>query len=64
MNLKPLRWGFRPETGRITALMMMGRQFPPEIQPGSQGKEKALMNAKAEFVRFMKEDFSAADLTS
>ena len=55
-----------PETGRITALMMMGEAnfLSPKSSLVRKAKKKALMNAKAEFVRFMKEDFSAADLTA
>ena len=54
------------ETGRITALMMMGEAnfLSPKSSLVRKAKKKALMNAKAEFVRFMKEDFSAADLTA
>ena len=55
-----------PENGRITALMMMGEAnfISPKSSLVRKAKKKALMNAKAEFVRFMKEDFSAADLTA
>ena len=53
-----------PETGRITALMMMGEaNFLSRNLAWFERQRKSLMNAKAEFVRFMK-DFSAADLTT
>ena len=55
-----------PETGKIVALMMMGEAnfLTPKSSLVRKAKKKALMNAKAEFVRFMKEDFVAADLVS
>ena len=55
-----------PETGKIVALMMMGEAsfLAPKSSLVRKAKKKALMNAKAEFVRFMKEDFVAADLAS
>jgi len=55
-----------PETGKIVALMMMGEAsfLAPKSSLVRKAKKKALMNAKAEFVRFMKEDFVAADLVS
>lgn len=55
-----------PETGKISALMMMGEAnfLSPKSSLVRKAKKKALMNAKAEFVRFMKEDFSAADFTA
>ena len=45
---------------------MMGEAnfLSPKSSLVRKAKKKALMNAKAEFVRFMKEDFSAADLTA
>ena len=55
-----------PETGRISALMMMGEAnfLSPKSSLVRKAKKKALMRAKAEFVRFMKEDFAAADLVA
>ena len=55
-----------PETGKIVALIMMGEAnfLTPKSSLVRKAKKKALMNAKAEFVRFMKEDFVAADLVS
>ena len=55
-----------PNTGRISALMMMGEAnfLSPKSSLVRKAKKKALMRAKAEFVRFMKEDFAAADFAA
>ena len=55
-----------PETGKIRAFLMAGEAgfIAPKSSLVRKAKKKAFMRAKAEFARFMKEDFNAADLTS
>jgi hypothetical protein len=55
-----------PETGSIRAFLMSGEAsfLAPKSSLVRKAKKKAFMMAKAEFTRFMKEDFAAADLTS
>ena len=55
-----------PETGAIRAFLMAGEAsfIAPKSSLVRKAKKKAFMRAKAEFARFMKEDFNAADLTS
>ena len=55
-----------PETGSIRAFLMSGEAsfLAPKSSLVRKAKKKAFMMAKAEFTRFMKEDFVAADLTS
>jgi len=54
------------ETGKIRAFLMMGESsfLAPKSSLVRKAKKKAFMRAKAEFVRFMKEDFVATDLAS
>ena len=55
-----------PETGAIRAFLMSGEAnfLAPKSSLVRKAKKKAFMRAKAEFTRFMKEDFVAADLVS
>lgn len=55
-----------PETGAIRAFVMPGEAsfIAPKSSLVRKAKKKALMRAKAEFARFMKEEFVAADLVS
>ena len=55
-----------PETGAIRAFLMSGEAnfLAPKSSLVRKAKKKAFMRAKAEFSRFMKEDFVAADLES
>ena len=55
-----------PETGSIRAFLMSGEAsfIAPKSSLVRKAKKKAFMRAKAEFTRFMKEDFVAADLAS
>ena len=55
-----------PETGPIRAFLMSGEAnfLAPKSSLVRKAKKKAFMRAKAEFTRFMKEDFVAADLVS
>ena len=55
-----------PETGAIRAFVMVGEAsfVVPKSSLVRKAKKKAFMRAKAEFSRFMKEDFVAADLIS
>lgn len=55
-----------PDTGKIKAFLMVGEAsfIAPKSSLVRKAKKKAFMNAKAEFSRFMKEDFSAADMTT
>ena len=54
------------ETGKIRSFAMAGEAsfIAPKSSLVRKAKKKAIMFAKAEFSRFMKEDFNAADLTS
>lgn len=53
-------------TGKIIGFYMMGEAsfLTPKASLVRKAKKKAFMSAKAEFSRFMKENFNAADLTS
>ena len=55
-----------PETGAIRAFLMSGEAnfLAPKSSLVRKAKKKAFMRAKAEFTRFMKEEFVAADLVS
>ena len=55
-----------PETGAIRAFLMAGEAsfIAPKSSLVRKAKKKAFMRAKAEFTRFMKEEFVAADLVS
>ena len=55
-----------PETGKIRAFLMAGEAsfIAPKSSLVRKAKKKAFMAAKANFSRFMKEDFNAADLTT
>ena len=55
-----------PETGAIRAFLMSGEAnfLAAKSSLVRKAKKKAFMRAKAEFSRFMKEDFVAADLVS
>lgn len=55
-----------PDTGAIRAFLMVGEAnfVAPKSSLVRKAKKKAFMRAKAEFSRFMKEDFAAADLVS
>ena len=55
-----------PETGSIRAFLMSGEAsfLAPKSSLVRKAKKKAFMRAKAEFTRFMKEDFVAADLAT
>ena len=55
-----------PETGKIRAFLMAGEAgfVAPKSSLVRKAKKKAFMRAKAQFSRFMKEDFNAAELTS
>jgi len=55
-----------PDTGAIRAFLMSGEAnfLAPKSSLVRKAKKKAFMSAKAEFARFMKEDFVAADLVS
>ncbi len=55
-----------PETGAIRAFLMSGEAnfVAPKSSLVRKAKKKAFMRAKAEFTRFMKEEFVAADLVS
>jgi hypothetical protein len=55
-----------PETGKISAFLMSGEAnfLAPKSSLVRKAKKKAFMRAKAEFTRFMKEDFVAADLAT
>jgi hypothetical protein len=55
-----------PDTGSMRAFLMSGEAsfLAPKSSLVRKAKKKAFMMAKAEFTRFMKEDFAAADLTS
>ena len=55
-----------PETGKIRSFLFAGEAsfIAPKSSLVRKAKKKAFMMAKADFARFMKEDFNAADLTS
>ena len=55
-----------PETRKVLGFYMVGEAsfVAPKSSLVRKAKKKAFSNAKADFVRFMKEDFAATDLIS
>lgn len=56
----------KDENGKVDAFFMVGEGnfLVPKSSLVRKAKKKAFMNAKAEFSRFMEENFNAADLTA
>lgn len=55
-----------PDTGQIKAFLMVGEAsfISPKSSLVRKAKKKAFMNAKADFSRFIKEEFRAADMVT